>query len=163
MISRIFLSSLCCLFFCAKGHSIPLLLEKNKSWASYGFDENPHKDIRYLVTQPTHQEGTFDRRGPCWLFVFKRKGCDPQIMIDLGYQASENGSFAAVFENEKKYVLIPKGTKVYLDKRYTKEFCEDLKKNEHLSIYGVSSKQNKVIDRYKLSGFSFLFSKLLKN
>ena len=162
MIVRILLCLVSFLFLCSQGLTTPILLEKYKGWCSYGFNVNPHKDIRYLVTQPTNQEGTYDRRGPCWFFVFKRKGCEPQIMFDLGYQTAEKGTFAAVFDSEKKYILIPKGTKIYLDKRHTKEFCEDMKKNENLSLFGVSSKQNKIIDRYKLAGFTYLFTKFLR-
>lgn len=161
MFLRLSLIGTSLLFLSAQSTQPLILVQKDHDWSLYQIQDQAHKDLGYLVSKPKKQEGSYDRRGPVWFFVFKRKESKPQVMIDLGYQTVPGQPYAAIFQNEKKYMLIPKGTKVYLEQNQTDAFCEDMKKNSAVHIYGVSSKQNKTTDTYNIVGFSSVFKKLM--
>jgi invasion protein IalB len=126
----------------------------HKDWEAHTHGKGGQKQC-FMTSTPKQLQGEYDRsnRGPTRIYVTHRNGSRNEISTYAGYRYRD--------QSEVIFKIDGKTYKLYIDGNYAWAYENDaskmiaaMRRGKNLTVTGISSRGNKTIDIYSLSGFT---------
>ena len=143
-------------FFTTHAFSETKLLGTERAWNAWSTISNKEKTC-YISSKPTKTTGKFNRnnRGQPYVFVTNIKaGTNYEVSVVAGFNFKKNKD--VIFNVDgKKTKLFPVDDRAWSESTQMDRFLvQSMRKGQKLTITGISTPGNKIIDTYSLLGFT---------
>ena len=137
----------------------------HKDWTAYSNKEKNSKTC-FIASEPLKSLGKYNKsnRGKTYVFVTNTKnGSSHEISVVAGFNYKKNTKVKFTIDKNTT-LLFPIDDRAWSESpKIDKILVRKMKKGNKLTIEGISSPGNKVIDHYSLSGFTKALSLIDKN
>lgn len=117
------------------------------------------KDVCYIASIPTTQNGNFKKRGQPYILV-NSKGKNDEINVSSGYGYKAKTP-VEISVDGKKYKLFSQGENAWAkDAASDKAIVNAMKTGSKVEVKGLSSKGSYSIDDYSLKGISAAYKRM---
>lgn len=125
-----------------------------KDWRAYQYDQNDARRCT-MASQPTKDEGDYDRRGPIWAFIMHRptEGATGEVGFHMGYPIRE-GSQVTVKIGGQSFNLFSRGEGAYAWPEDEPGLVRAMRRGSTMTVSGTSARGTATRDTYSLSGFT---------
>ena len=132
------------------------LLGVEKNWSAYTTKLNKNKTC-FITSEPIKTTGKFNKnnRGEPYIFVTNTKGgSSHEVSVKAGFNFKRNKD--VIFDVDgKKTKLFPVDDRAWSESSKIDRFLvQSMRKGKTLTIIGISTPGNKIVDTYSLSGFT---------
>tara|TARA_B100001248_G_scaffold153163_1_gene115153 strand:- start:533 stop:1045 length:513 start_codon:yes stop_codon:yes gene_type:complete len=137
----------------------------HKDWTAYSNKEKNGKTC-FIASEPLKSSGKYNKsnRGKTYVFVTNIKnGTSHEISVVAGFNYKKNTKVKFTIDKNTT-LLFPIDDRAWSESpKVDKILVRKMKKGNKLTIEGMSSPGNKIIDHYSLSGFTKALSLIDKN
>ena len=137
----------------------------HKEWTAYSNKEKNGKTC-FIASEPLKSSGKYNKsnRGKTYVFVTNIKnGTSHEISVVAGFNYKKNTKVKFTIDKNTT-LLFPVDDRAWSESpKVDKTLVRKMKKGNKLTIEGMSSPGNKIIDHYSLSGFTKALSLIDKS